>query len=219
MIRLLWKTTLLICFRYKKSFKAWKVFLLKIQKDLSHSKSFGTFSKQTPDGVWLYYDYLFFHITEFEAKCDGQPHSEIKWHRRWYPWKRRKQHARNFLRRTQLAFAAMKTGWEFYCLSCCFLTRDESNPIGLLWLPLKKGQRFAFLSHHVEANVMPQICVTWFQQTGLRVGRDSSRAVILLLQWVHLFGGSHTELWLGTIELFLISLYFTHSVLHTSLNT
>lgn len=158
-------------------------------------------------------------LTEFEAKCHGQPHSELKWYRRWYPWKRRKKHARNFLTRTQLAFAAMKTGWEFYCLSCFFPCTRWKQPNRTSVVTPQEGSTFRFLNHHFEANVMPQISVTRFQQTGLRVGRDSSRAVILLIQWVHLFGGLHTKLWLGTIELFLISSYFTHSVLHTSLNT
>lgn len=144
MIRLLWKTTLLICFRYKKSFKAGKVFFLKIRKDLSHSKSFGTFAKQAPDGVWLYCDYLFFHITEFEAKCHGQPHSELKWYRRWYPWKRRKKHARNFRRRTQLAFAAMKTGWEFYCLSCFFPYTRWKQPNRTSVVTPQEGSTFRF---------------------------------------------------------------------------
>ena len=55
MIRLPWKAALLTCFRYKErqnnsvpSFKGWNVFLLKIQRDLCHSKSFGTFEKRAP---------------------------------------------------------------------------------------------------------------------------------------------------------------------------
>lgn len=74
-------------FQMQEKFQSWKSVLIEDTEGFTSPEKFRDILETGPKCVWLYYSYLFFHITEFEAKCHGQLHSEIKWHRRWYPWK------------------------------------------------------------------------------------------------------------------------------------
>lgn len=150
-----------MCFRCKKSFKAGKVFLLKIQKDLRHPKSFATFVKQAQNvcdsTIATYFSTLLSSrrnaTGSYTPKSNGIEDDTRE---------KRKIRSEKLPKTNTISICGHENGMRILLsfMFFFFLHEMKATQSDFCGYPSRRVNVSLFLSHHVEAYVMPQISVT-----------------------------------------------------------